>query len=133
MFFRRMKRTAEELLGEHLRKEYQATDFGRRYGWWLCLGEKRVADLNYWRWDSGAQFWHEYRVFVFDPAFAEIGYDADRWCQADISLESRYVEGFREGGGILMAPRAGNLVSIRSVHVPESEFIRVAHQARSLP
>ena len=85
MLFRRKKRSFEELLCAHLRQEYEATDFGRRYGWWLYLGEQRVADLNFVRWDSDAQFWHEYRLFAFHPAFAEIGLDPNRWCQSGVS------------------------------------------------
>jgi hypothetical protein len=128
MFFQQKKRSEEELLNDHLRQEYEATDFGRRYGWWLCLCGKRIADVNYICWDSNSQFWHAYRVFPFDPTFAEeIGFDADRWCKPDVSLESRYAEGFREIG-VLMAPRTNNIIVIRSAHVPEREFMRVARR-----
>jgi hypothetical protein len=130
MFFRRIKRSFEDLLAVHLHREYEATDFGRRYGWWLCLREKRVADLNYWKWDSDSQFWHQYHLFAFDPAFAEIGFDSNRWCLADISLESRYAEGFFLGRGILMASHGGNLVAIRSAHIPVAEFMRVVRRSR---
>lgn len=132
MLFHRMKRSAEELLIGHLRREYEATDFGRRYGWWLCLREQRIADLNYWRWDSDGQFWHEYRLFAFHPAFEEIGFNPSRWCELDVSLESRYAVGFRESG-ILMAHRGDGLVSIRSAHIPEDVFMRFARQSHAKP
>jgi hypothetical protein len=125
-----MKRSSEDLLLKHLRQEYEQTDFGRRYGWWLCLRGQRIADLNYWRWDSVGQFWHEYHLFVFDSIFQEIGLDPDRWCQPDVSVESRYANGFRESG-VLMGHRGDNLVSIRSVHIPEDVFMRVARQAHA--
>lgn len=129
MFFRKHKRSFEEQLREHIRKEYEETDFGRRYGWWLCLRGRRIADLNYRCWDSDSQFWHEYRVFPFDEAFAEIGYDRERWCQPDVALESRYAEGFREAS-FLMSPRENDVVSIRFAHVPEDVFMRTARELR---
>jgi hypothetical protein len=129
---RRISNAIEALDGDDICREYKETDFGRRFGWWLCLRKQRIADLNYWRWDCDSQFWHEYRLFVFCPtSFGEIGVDPNRWCEPEVSLESRCVEGFYVEG-ILMAPRPANLNSIRSAYVPEDRFRSVASRARDL-
>src|SRR5437764_919614 len=38
------------------------SDFGRKYGWFVEWQGRRVAELVDPVWDSGAQFWHDYRV-----------------------------------------------------------------------
>ena len=119
-----MKWLAERREGRRLRDEYVATDFGRRYGWWLCLDGARVAELNYRCYDIDSQFWHVYRLFPLTPRFDEVGFDPNRWCEPSVSLESRYAVGFRESD-LLMAPRgpAGTqLVAIRSLLIPEPVF-----------
>jgi hypothetical protein len=132
MLFRWFQRSAKNHLADYLLQEYKQTDFGRRYGWWLCLRQRRVADLNYWRWDENGQFWHEYRVFAGDPAFAELGFDAGRWSGPGVSLESRFAEGFHVTE-FIMSHREGNLVAIRAAHVPEDVFLRTARRAYDLP
>src|SRR4051812_15901293 len=112
MFYRKAK-SAVATFGENLRQKYEQSDFGRRYGWWLCPRGKRVADLDHYRWNSNGQFWHEYRLFAFGPSFAELGLGPDRWCQPDVSLESRYAIGLSQSG-ILIVPREDDVVAIRS-------------------
>lgn len=112
---------------KHWRREYEQTDFGRRYGWWLCIGTSRVAELNYVRWDSWSQFWHEYRLFPFHPDFDRVGVNPERWAQPDVSLESRYAVGFRQSG-ILMGVRGPDLVAVRSVCIPEDIFFDILRQ-----
>lgn len=129
MFFNREKHRQARALATSLDRLYKETDFGRRYGWWLCLDGKRVAALNYLRWDGDSQFWHEYRLVALSPDFAGIGLDPNRWCKRDIYLESRYAEEYRETG-ILMAPRAEDVVAIRSTHIPRQIFILAAKQSR---
>ncbi len=109
-----------------LDSSHQRTDFGRIFGWWLCLNGERIADLNYWRFDVDSQFWHEYRLFPFNSKFNAIGVDPDRWCCDDISLESRYVEGYYVKD-FIMSPRDENLIAIRNASIPEGVFLSVAN------
>lgn len=129
MVFNREKRRQAKAVAASLDRLYKESDLGRRYGWWLCLNGKRIADLNYLRWDSDSQFWHEYRLVAFSPDFADVALDPNRWCLEDISLESRYAEGYRTAG-ILVAPRAEGVVAIRSVHIPRQTFLLAARQSR---
>jgi hypothetical protein len=116
---------ASRRLRKWLRAQYVATDFGRRYGWWLCVDGVRVAELNYWRYDIDSQFWHEYRLIAWSPRFDEIGFDPGRWCSDDVSVESRYSVGFRIKGLLMAAMGAtssGDLVAIRGASIPEEVF-----------
>lgn len=107
---------------EILRERYRQMDFGRVFGWWLCLDGLRVAELNYRRWDSHSQFWHEYYLVPFSEKFDELGTDPDRWCRPDVSAESRYVSGYASSG-LLMSPRGDGVVALRGLYVPEEEFV----------
>lgn len=100
---------------------YEKSDFGRVFGWWLCLNTERIADVNYWFFDASTQFWHEYKVFPFNQKFDAIGYDPDLWCSEGISLESRFAEGYYTSD-FVMNHIKGNLVSIRNAFVPKDVF-----------
>ncbi len=102
-------------------RAYRNTAAGCLYGWWLCHRGQRIADLNYQKWDSLGRGWDEYKVFPFSGAFDAVGYDPNRWCQEDVSVESRLVEGYHSFQP-LMACNGPGLVIIRSVWVPEAEF-----------
>ena len=102
-------------------KFYKETDCGRVFGWWLCLNGERIAELNYWCFDVGSQFWHEYKLFPFNSKFDDIGYDPDRWSSNDISLESRFAESYHVTD-FVMSTRQGNLIAIRNAFVPEEMF-----------
>ncbi len=113
----------ERRLANQVEEEHVRTDHGRVFGWWLRLRGKPIAELNFRRWDSDAQFWHEYFVVPFSAEFAEVGFDADRWAQKDISVESRYAVGYIQEG-VLMAPRENSIVSIRALSLPKEVFER---------
>ena len=106
------------------RDQYEATDFGRRYGWWLCVDGKRVAELDYVAWDTESQFWHIYQVLPLHPNFDEVGYDPEQWCTERVSLQSRYAPAYF-AQGILMATRPNQTVALRSVCLPEDVFREV--------
>ena len=102
-------------------KTYESSDFGRVFGWWLCLNGERIADVNYYIYDISAQFWHQYKVFAFSPKFDVISYDPVLWCSDNVSLESRLIEGYY-APGFLMHPIEGNLISIRNAFLPLDVF-----------
>lgn len=72
--FNRKRRAAEE------------SDFGRRFGWFIERDGERIGELDYVRWDSHAQFWHEYRLTWRRPEDAVIGPDA--WIAAKLVLRA---------------------------------------------
>ncbi|STQ91391.1 hypothetical protein [Iodobacter fluviatilis] len=101
---------------------YDHTDFGRVFGWWLCLDGERIADVNYWAYGVSSQFWHEYKVFPFNAKFNDIGFDPDNWSLDGIALESRFAEGYYIKDFIIHSVR-DNLIMIRNAHVPKEQFI----------
>ena len=44
------------------RRVADESDFGRRFGWFIERDGVKVGELDYIRWDSEVQFWHEYRL-----------------------------------------------------------------------
>lgn len=68
----------------------------------------------------------------FSAQFAEPGFDPGRWAQADVSAESRYALGYSQSG-LLMAPRATGIVSLRSLCIPREVFARTADALSRLP
>jgi hypothetical protein len=110
-------------LARRVEEEHKGIDYGRVFGWWLRLRGRRIAELNYRRWDSDSQFWHEYFVVPFSAEFAEIGLDSNRLAQADVSVESRFAIGYSQEG-VFMAPRDNAIVRIRNLSLPKDIFER---------
>ena len=112
-----------EAIERFARQQYLQMDFGRVFGWWLCIDGLRVAELNYRRWYSYSQFWHEYDLVPSSEKFSEIGTDPERWAFPDVSAESRYAHGYIHAGGLLMSPRGEGIVALRCLLIPEDEFV----------
>jgi hypothetical protein len=110
-------------LATRVEEEHKRSDYGRMYGWWLRLHGRRIAELNYRRWDCDSQFWHEYFVVPLSAEFAQLGLDANRWAQADVSVESRYAIGYSQEG-VFMVPRENGIVGIRNLFLPKDTFER---------
>lgn len=125
------KRSSRYPASERWKEDYKNSDYGRKYGWWLCLDGERIADLDYRIWDCYSQFWHVYQIFPFSSRFEEIGLDPDSWCLDRVSMESRYAPGFSVKR-VLMAERARDLVAIRSVYLPKEVFEKAHREARQL-
>ena len=98
----------------------EASDFGRRFGWFIERGGERIGELDYVRWDSVAQFWHEYRLTWRRPEDAVIGPDA--WISSKLVLRNRrYTDVVVES--FLTAPeRDGGILAIRGAHVTEERI-----------
>jgi len=100
----------------------EESDFGRRFGWFIERGGEIVGALEYLRWDSSSQFWHEYRVVWRRPEDAVVS--PDGWIAANLVLRNRrytdiVVDSFLTSQG----PDAGS-VSVRGACVPEKRIRR---------
>ena len=103
------------------KKLAQESDFGRRYGWFIERKGDRIGELEYIRWDSLGQFWHEYSVVWHSEAESCIETDPDAWMQRNVTLRSRrypdivIVE-------FLTAPRTKGVIAVRFASVPVERF-----------
>lgn len=97
------------------------SDYGRRYGWFVEQQGERIGELEYVRWDSDSQFWHEYRVTWSKKEAASIEKNPDAWIESALSLRNRK---FQEVvvSTFLTAPRDGNLIVVRNACVPSEQF-----------
>lgn len=97
------------------------SDFGRRFGWFIERSGARIGELDYIRWDSLSQFWHEYRVAWRSPEDQVIGSIA--WIEAGLVLRNRrYMDVMVDS--FLTAPRDGDVIAVRSAFVPEERMRR---------
>ena len=103
------------------KKLARETDFGRRYGWFIERQGERVGELAYIRWDSLAQFWHEYSVVWHNEPEGSIEADPEAWIERKIVLRSkRYPDVLISE--FLTAPRAKGVVAVRFASVPVERF-----------
>jgi len=103
--FNRKRRAAEE------------SDFGRRFGWFIEREGQSIGELDYLRWDSDAQFWHEYRLTWRRPEDAVVGPDA--WIAAKLVLRSRRYTDVVVDSFLTSPERDGGVIAVRGAHVPE--------------
>jgi len=103
--FNRKRRAAEE------------SDFWRRFGWFIERDGERIGELDYMRWDSQAQFWHEYRVTWRRPEDAVV--DQDAWIAAKLVLRSRRYKDVVVDSFLTSPEHDGGVIAIRGAHVPE--------------
>jgi hypothetical protein len=91
------------------------SDFGRRYGWFVERDGVPVGELDYIRWDSDSQFWHDYRLTWFDPRDAVVG--PGPWSDAKLTLRNRrYLEVVIDG--FMVSPEhTKGMVGVRWAHV----------------
>ena len=100
----------------------EESDFGRCFGWFIEKDGVIVGELDYLRWDSWAQFWHEYRVTWRRPEDAVVGPDA--WIASKLVLRNRrytdvVVESFLTG-----TERGSGVIPVRSAFVSEERIRR---------
>ena len=106
----------------HLFRQHYAarkSDWGRKFGWFIEKDGRIIGELEYVRWDSDAQFWHDYRVVWRSDEEELISQEA--WLDAKAVLRNRrftdvVIDGF------LASPRGDSAVGIRYAHVPEENF-----------
>jgi hypothetical protein len=100
-----------------LRQVAEESDFGRRFGWFIEQDSERIGELDYIRWDSDAQFWHEYRVTWYKPEDAAFGPDA--WLEARLVLRSRRYTDVVVDSYLTSQQRDNGVIAVRGAYVPE--------------
>lgn len=65
------------------------SDFGRRFGWIIERDGIPIGELEYIRWDSNMQFWHEYSVLWHSEADGCIEEEPDAWDLQKIILRNK--------------------------------------------
>jgi hypothetical protein len=103
------------------KKLARETDFGRRYGWFIERDGERIGELDYIRWDSLAQFWHEYSIIWHKEAESSIETDPDAWIERKIVLRSRRYPDVLISG-FLTAARTKGVIAVRFASVPIERF-----------
>jgi hypothetical protein len=106
--FKRKSRAAEE------------SDFGRRFGWFIEKHGMRIGELDYVRWESQAQFWHEYRVTWHRPEDAVVGPDA--WISSKLVLRNRRYSDVVVGAFLTAPERDGGIIPVRGAYVAEERI-----------
>jgi hypothetical protein len=96
------------------------SDVGRRFGWFIEKDGTRIGELDYLRWDSVAQFWHEYRVTWRSPEDAVIGPDA--WITSKLVLRNRRYTDVVVASFLTGTQRDGGIIPVRSAFVSEERI-----------
>jgi len=102
------------------RRVAQEPDFGRRFGWFIERDGERIGELDYIRWDSAAQFWHEYRLTWRRPEDAVVGPDA--WIAAKLVLRSRHYTDVVIDTFLTSSERDVGVIAVRGAYVPEEKL-----------
>ena len=94
------------------------SDYGRCYGWFIEKNEEKIGELEYARWDSASQFWHEYHAIWMNNDFEIRERDSDAW------ISSRIAGYYRDVivRGFISAPKPEGIVAIRGAFVPARHF-----------
>jgi hypothetical protein len=116
-----MKKSIKEYL-QHLQQifrkntpKYVNDDFGRIYGWWILIDDRKIGELEYVRWDEQAQFWHEYKINLFDRKYESIKTDPDAWYIHGIVLQNKNEKYSRIHSDYIPAIRRGELIAMRGL------------------
>lgn len=96
------------------------SDFGRRFGWFIERNGEKIGELEYLRWDSVAQFWHEYRVTWRRPEDAVLGPDA--WISAGLVLRNRKYTDVVIHSFLTASQQKPDIICIRGASVPEDRI-----------
>ncbi len=97
------------------------SDFGRRFGWIIERDGIPIGELEYIRWDSNMQFWHEYSVFWHSEADACIEAEPDGWDLQKIILRNKRYPDVAISH-FLISAQAKGVVSVRGAFVPIERF-----------
>ncbi len=106
--------------GRRARREELESDHGRRYGWFVERGTTRIAELDYIRWDSYGQFWHEYAVrnLKIEP----LPETDDDWLRQKIVLRNRRYPDVVVSEFLTSLKANGRIIAIRFARVPLERF-----------
>ena len=96
------------------------SDFGRKFGWFIEKDGEKIGELDYLRWDSMAQFWHDYRLTWRKPEDAVVGREA--WFSAKLVLRNRRYTDVVIDSFLTSTQREEGVISIRFAYVPEERI-----------
>lgn len=101
----------------------EESDFGRRFGWFVEREGEKIAELDYIRWDSHAQFWHDYALIWLVAKDKQVEPDADKWCTPKLALRNRrYTDVVISGFLTAHRLKEQGIISIRFASVPKERF-----------
>jgi hypothetical protein len=96
------------------------SDFGRRFGWYIERGGQRIGELDYLRWDSWSQFWHDYHLTWRRPEDAVSGPEA--WITAGLVLRSRRYADVVISSFLTAPQKEPDIIKVRSASVPQDRI-----------
>ena len=102
------------------RRAVSESDFGRRFGWFIERDGQRIGELEYFRWDSVAQFWHDYRLTWRRPEDAVIGPEA--WIAAGVVLRNRRYSDVVVSSFMTAPQKEPSIIRIRGASVPTAKI-----------
>lgn len=111
------------------RHDIRASDFERRFGWFIERRGECIGELEYARWDANSQFWHEYRVSWRRPEG-----DAARiidWAESGIELRNRKFSDVVVRKFFSASSSTEEIVSIRGAFVPVERFQKLTEKPKS--
>ncbi len=105
--------------------EYDNSKLGRAFGWWVCIDGQRVASLEYCC--LLEELVHLYSVNVLDDKFLLIDLDPVKWLGTNVTIQSRYAEGYIRPG-LSMAAVGRSMIVVENLSIPEEYFRRRHHE-----
>lgn len=104
------------------RNESEASDFGRRFGWFIEREGVRLGELDYLQWDAASQFWHTYRLTWRMPEDAVTGPDA--WIAAGLVLRNRRYTDVVVDSFTVSPEQESGVIGVRGAYVTEGRIRR---------
>ena len=101
--------------------DYEKSNQGRTYGWWVCIDGQRVATLEYRCLLEDPV--HLYSVNVLDDKFLRIDLDPERWLDHNVTFQSRYAGNYIRQG-LSMAAVGNKMIVVEELFIPEDHFLR---------
>ena len=95
----------------------EESDGGRRFGWFIERDGERIGELDYLRWDSDSQFWHDYQVTWYRPEDAVVG--PEEWIDAKLVLRNRRCTAVVADSFMTSLGCTAEVIKIRNASVPE--------------
>lgn len=99
--------------------DYEKSNQGRSYGWWVCLDGQRVATLEYRCLLEDPVYL--YSVTVLDDKFLQIDLDPSKWQKPSVTLQSRYAESYIKKG-LSMGAVGQKMIVVEELFIPEDYF-----------
>jgi len=100
-------------------EDYEFSDYGRKFGWWVLVNGMRVASLDYRCHLERAI--HLYSVTPLTKDFYLIDLDPEKWMDSAVTLQSKYAHEYGQQG-LGMAAVGNNMIVVEKLCIPEKQF-----------